>query len=76
MLKFRFAAHDFWYVYTHIRFSVNKPNFHFKKKGRISADGFNKINPITLEFHILNFQFKQFIIFRKFRGIQFSQSGV
>ena len=65
MLKFSFAAHDFWYVYTHIRFSVNKPNFHFKKKGRISADGFNKINLITLEFHILNFQFKQFIIFQK-----------
>ena len=32
MLQFSFAAHDFLYLYRHIRFSVNKPNFHFKGK--------------------------------------------
>ena len=66
MLQFSFAAHDFLYLYTHIRFSVNKPNFHFKGKGRISTDGFNKINLSILQFNILNFQIKQFIIFQKF----------
>ena len=55
MLQFSFAAHDFLYLYTHIRFSVNKPNFHFKGKGRISTDGFNKIN-----FSILQFIFMEF----------------
>ena len=44
MLRFSFAANDFLYLYTHIRFMVNKPNFHFKRKSRISTDGFNKIN--------------------------------
>ena len=34
MLQFSFAAHDFLYLYTHICFNVNKPNFHFKGKGR------------------------------------------
>ena len=66
MLQFSFAAHDFLYLYTHIRFSVNKPNFHFKGKGRISTDGFNKINLSILQFNILNFQIKQFVIYQKF----------
>ena len=68
MLQFGFAANDFLYLYTHIRFSVNKPNFHFKGMGRISTDGFNKINLSMLQFNILNFQIfqiKQFIIFQK-----------
>ena len=29
MVQFSFAAHNFLYLYTHIRFSVNKPNFYF-----------------------------------------------
>ena len=62
MLQFSFAAHDFLYLYTHIRFSVNKPNFHFRGKGRISTDGFNTINLSILQFNILNFQIKRFII--------------
>ena len=66
MLQFSFAAHDFLYLYTHIRFGVNKPNCHFKEKGRISTDDFNKINLSILQFNILNFQIKQFIIFQKF----------
>ena len=66
MLQFSFAPHDFLYLYTHIRFSVNKPNFHFKGKSRISTDGFNKINLSILQFNILNFQIKQFVIFHKF----------
>ena len=66
MLKFSFAAYDFLYLYAHIRFSVNMPNFHFKGKGRISTDGFNKINLSIFEFNILNFQIKQFIIFEEF----------
>ena len=53
-------------VFTHIRFSVNQPIFYFKRKGRISLDGFNKINLSILQFNILNFQIKQFIIFQKF----------
>ena len=65
MLQFSFAAHDFLHLYTHIRFSINKPNFHYKGKGRISKDGFNKINLSTLQFNILNIQIKQFIIFQK-----------
>ena len=66
MLQFSFAAHDFLYFYTHIRFSVNKPNFHFKEKDRISTDGFNKINLRILQFNTLNFQIKQFVIFQNF----------
>ena len=46
--------------------SVNKPNFHFKGKGRISTDSFNKINVSILQFNILNFQMKQLVIFQKF----------
>ena len=53
MLQFSFAAHDFLYLYKHIRFSVNKPNFYFKGKGRISTDGFDKINLSILQFNIL-----------------------
>ena len=66
MLQFSFAAHDFLYLYTHIRFSINKPNFYYKGKGRIFTDGFNKINLSTIQFNVLNFQIKQFIIFQKF----------
>ena len=75
MLQLSFAAHDFLYLYAHIRVSVNKPNFHFKGKGRISADVLNKISLSILQFNILNFQIKQSIIFRNFCGIPFSQSG-
>ena len=64
MLQFSFAAHDFLDLYIHIRFSANKPNFHFKGKGRISTDGFDKINFSLLQFNILDFQLKQLIIFR------------
>ena len=66
MLQFGFAAHHCLYIYTHIRFSVNKPNFHFKGIGRISTDGSNKINLSMFQFNVLNFQIKQFIIFQKF----------
>ena len=66
MLQFNFAAHDFLYLYTHIRFSINKPNFDFKGKGRILTDGFNKINLGTLQFNVLNFPIKQFIMFQEF----------
>ena len=66
MLQFSFPAHGFFYLYTHIRFSENKPNFPFKGKGRISTDGFNKINLSILQFNILNFQIKQFITFHEF----------
>ena len=52
MLQFNFAAHNFLYLYTHICLSINKPNFHFKEKGKISTDGFNKINLIILQFNI------------------------
>ena len=69
MLQFSFAAHDFLYLYTHIGFSVSMTNF--KGKNRISTDAFNKIKLIILQFNILNFQIKQFIIFPKF-----SQFGV
>ena len=55
MLQLSFAAHNFLYLYTHIRFSVNKPNFHFKGKGRISTDGLYKIGFSILQFNILNF---------------------
>ena len=65
MLQFSFAAHEFLYLYIHICFSVNKSNFHFKGKGSISTDGFNKINLSILQFDILNFQIKKFIIFQK-----------
>ena len=58
MLQFSFAAHESLYLYKHILFSVNKSNFHFKGKGRISTDGFNEINRSTLQFNILNFQIK------------------
>ena len=44
MVQFIFAGHDFLYLYTHIRFIVNKPDFHFKGESRISKDGVNKIN--------------------------------
>ena len=54
------------YLYTHIRFSVNKPNFYFKGKSKISTDGCNKIDLSILQFNILNFRIKQFIIFQKF----------
>ena len=50
-------------IFTHIYFSVNTPNFHFKGMGRISTDGFNKINLSILQFNILNFQIKQFFIY-------------
>ena len=66
MLQFSFAAHEFLYLYTHISFSVNKPNFNFKGKSNISTDSFNKINLSILQFNILNLQMKQFIIFQKF----------
>ena len=66
MLQFSFAAHDFLYLYTLFRFSVSKPNFHFKGKGKISTDGFNKINLSILQFNSLNLQIKQFIIFQNF----------
>ena len=66
MLQFSFAAHDLLYLYTHTRFSVNKPNFYFKGNGTISTDGFSKINLSILQLNILNFQIKQFIIFQKF----------
>ena len=66
MLQLSFAAHDFLYLYTQIRFSVNKPNFHFKGITRISTDGFSKINLSILQFDILNSQIKQFVIFQKF----------
>ena len=66
MLQFSCEDHDFLYPYIHIRFRVNKPNFHFKGKGSIPTDGFNKINLSILQFNILNFQIKQFIIFQKF----------
>ena len=29
MTQFSFAAHNFLYLYTHIRFGVSKPNFSF-----------------------------------------------
>ena len=66
MLQFSFAAHDFLYLYKHIHLSLNKPNFHFKGKGRVSTNGFNIINLSILQFNVLNFQIKQFIIFQKF----------
>ena len=66
MLQFSFAAHGFLYLYTHNRFNVIKPNFPFKGKGKISRDGFNKINLSILQFNILNVQIKQLIIFQKF----------
>ena len=66
MLQLSFAAHDFLHLYTQICFSVNKPNFHFKGKTRISTDGFSKINLSILQFNILNSQIKQFVIFQKF----------
>ena len=66
MLQFSFAAHGFLYLYTHIRFNVNKPYFPFKGNGKISGDGFNKINLSILQFNILNVQIKQLIIFQKF----------
>ena len=65
MLQFSFAAHDFLYLYTHTGFSINRSNFHFKEKGKISTNGFNKLNLIILQFNILNFQIKQFIVFSK-----------
>ena len=58
-------SHDFLYLYTHIRFSVNKPNFHFKGKCKIPTDGFNKINLSILQFNVLNFHIKRFIILQK-----------
>ena len=36
-------------TFTHILFSVNKSNFHFKGKSRIFTDGFNKINVSILQ---------------------------
>ena len=54
------------YLYTHIRFSVNKPNFYFKRKSKISTDGCNKTDLSILQFNILNFRIKHFIIFQKF----------
>ena len=66
MLQFSFAAHGFLYLYTHIRFNVIKPNFPFKGQGKISRDGFNKINLSILQFNILNFEIKQLITFQKF----------
>ena len=56
MLQFSFTVHDFLYLCTHIRFSISKPNFHFKKKSRISTDDFNKINLSVLQFNISDFQ--------------------
>ena len=67
MLQSSFADHDFLYLYTHICFSVKKPNFRFKGKSRISTDGFNKINFSILQFNILNFQIKRFVTFQKFQ---------
>ena len=55
MIQFSFAADEFLYFSTDIRFSVNKPNFSFKGKSRISTDGFNKINVSVLQFNILKF---------------------
>ena len=66
MLQFSFVAHIFLYLYTHIRFTVNKSNFHFREKSWICIDGFNKINLSILQFNILNFQIKQFVIFQVF----------
>ena len=50
-------------IYTHIPFTVNKPNFHFKGSSRISTDRLHEINVSILQFTIVNFQIKQFIIF-------------
>ena len=66
MLQFSLAAHDFLYLDTHICFSVNEPNFHFKGNGRISTNDFNNIHLIILQLNSLSFQIKQFIIFQKF----------
>ena len=84
MLQFSFAAHDFQYLYRHIRFSANKPNFYFKGKSRISTDGFIEINLSILQFNILKFQIKQFVFFQKFlwnsvqpiRGVIMNLTGI
>ena len=43
-------------IFTHIPLSVNNSYFHFKGKNSISI----------LQFNIVNFQIKQFVIFQKF----------
>ena len=43
-------------IVAHVSFSVNKSNFHFKRKSSISI----------LQFNNVNFQIKQFVIFQKF----------
>ena len=53
MLLFSLAAHDFLYLYTRIRFSVNKSNYLFKGKSRISRDGLNNIN-LSIHFKFPN----------------------
>ena len=45
-------------IFTHIPLIVNKSNFHFKRKSRITTDNFNKINVNILRFSIANFQIK------------------
>ena len=41
-------------IFKHIPFSVNKSNFHFKEKSRISTDSFNNIYLRMLQFNIVN----------------------
>ena len=53
-------------IFTYIPFGVNRSYFHFKGRSSVSIIQFNNV--------IL--QIKQIAIFRNFRGIQFSQSGV
>ena len=45
-------------IFTHIPLIVNKSNFHFKRKSRITTDHVNKINVNMLQFSIVNFQIK------------------
>ena len=52
MLQFSLAAHDFLYLYTRIHI-VNKSNFLFKGKSRISTDGLDNIN-LSIHFKFPN----------------------
>ena len=55
MLQCSFTVHDLC-TFTHIAFSVNKPNSHLQGWGMIFSDSSNKINVSTLQFSIVNFQ--------------------
>ena len=75
MLQFSFAVDDF--LSLHIFPSVHSSIICFLKEEVVFSQlTLIKINVSILEFNIVSFQIKKFMIFEKFRGIHFSESAM